>query len=266
MKKLYISADIEGVCGIANWAETELAEAQGAYFRAQMTREVRAACEAAREWGVEEVLVKDAHGSGRNLDPSGLPENVLLMRDWARNPYQMVAGIDPSFDAAMFIGYHSGAGADGNPLAHTMTRRLARILVNGRPAGEFLLNAYTLAEFGVPVILVSGDRQLCRTVTDLNPHIRTVAVNEGVGGASISIHPRLALARIQAAAAAALAGDPAACALELPDRYDLALEFQQHELAYRASFYPGAVQAGPHAVSYSCSAWLDALKFIYFVV
>ena len=266
MRKLFISADIEGVCGIASWTETDLAEAQGAYFRAQMTREVRAACEAAREQGVEEILVKDAHGSARNLDPSGLPENVLLMRDWARNPYQMVAGIDASFNAAMFIGYHSGAGTDGNPLAHTINRRIARVLVNGAPASEFLLNAYTLAVFGVPVILVSGDRQLCRTVTDLNPHIRTVAVSEGIGGASVSLHPKLALARIQAEAAAALAGDPAACAMELPDQYDLTIEFQQHDQAYRASFYPGAAQAGPHAVSYSSPAWLDALRFIYFVV
>jgi D-amino peptidase len=67
MRKLYISADIEGVCGIAHWDETELASPQSAAFRAQMTREVKAACEAACSLGVAEILVKDAHDSGRNL-------------------------------------------------------------------------------------------------------------------------------------------------------------------------------------------------------
>ena len=47
MKKLFISADIEGTCGIANWNETEKNHADWAYFADQMTREVAAACEGA---------------------------------------------------------------------------------------------------------------------------------------------------------------------------------------------------------------------------
>ena len=266
MKKLYISADIEGVCGIADWKETELTEPQGAYFRAQMTREVQAACEAASEKGIPDILVKDAHDSARNIDPSMLPQTVRIMRAWARNPYLMMAGIDSSFDAAIFIGYHSGAGSDGNPLAHTMNTGNVHVLVNGKMASEFLINAYTAASFGVPVILVSGDRQLCESVTELNAHIKTVAVSEGLGNASISINPKLALSRIKAAATEAIQGDPSFCALSFPTHFDLIIQFRQHDGAYRGSFYPGAIQVSPHQVSYSCSTWLDALRFLFFVL
>jgi len=265
MKKIFISADIEGVCGIVDWRETELADAQSAYFRAQMTREVQAACEAASEAGVQEIFVKDAHDSGRNLDPSSWPENVRLMRAWTRDPYLMMAGLDASFDAAMFIGYHSGAGSDGNPLAHTMNTGNARVLVNGLEASEFLINAYTAASFGVPVVLVSGDKQLCESVTALNPGIKTVAVSEGLGGASTSIHPSLAVHRIKRAAAEAIQDGPSG-ELPFPSRFDLEIQFKQHDSAYRGSFYPGAVRKGPLGVGYSCSEWLDALRFFYFVL
>ncbi|MBL8966948.1 MAG: M55 family metallopeptidase [Spirochaetaceae bacterium] len=265
MKKLYISADIEGVCGIVDWAETEIAEAQGAYFRAQMTREVQAACEAAAAAGVEEIFVKDAHGSGRSIDPSALPRNARLMRAWTRDPFSMMAGIDPGYGAAMLIGYHSGAGSDGNPLAHTMNTDNVRLLVNGLEASEFLLNAYTAASFGVPVVLVSGDRKLCEHAASIDPRIATVAVSEGFGNASVSINPALAVERIKDAAAAVLRAG-AFAPFALPKRFDVTIEFRHHFRAYRGSFYPGAVRSSTLAVSYSCSEWMDALKFLFFVL
>jgi D-amino peptidase len=266
MKKIYISADIEGVCGIADWKETDLKDGESAYFRAQMTREVAAVCRAAGEMGVEEILVKDAHGSGRNLDPSLLPENVRILRAWTGSPLVMMAGLDEDFDAAIFIGYHSGAGSDGHPLAHTMNGRNTRILINGEEASEFLINAYTAASFHVPVVLVSGDRQLCLRAQSLNPNIRTVAVHEGIGGATLSIHPALAVSRISEGVREALKGDLALCRFPLPEHFEIQIDFKEHEWALRGSFYPGATPLGPRSVSFTCSAWLDALRFFTFVL
>ena len=266
MRKIYISADIEGVCGIADWKETELTEAQGAPFRAQMTREVAAACEAAAEAGVDEILVKDAHGSGRSIDAALLPERVRLMRSWTRDIHVMMSGIDSSFDGAMFVGYHSGAGTNGNPLAHTMNTDAVEVLVNGEKASEFLINAYTAASFGVPILLLTGDRLICEEAARLNPRTGTVAVSEGIGNASVSINPRLAVERIRKAAAEALRGDPAACRLRLPERFELSIRFRAHHLAYRGSFYPGASQAGPNSVAFSARDWTEALRFMFFVL
>jgi D-amino peptidase len=265
LSKVYISADIEGVCGIADWKEADLTDPQNAYFRAQMTKEVRAACDGALTAGATEIFVKDAHGTGRNIDPSALPESSRILRAWTRDPLSMMAGLDRTYDAAILIGYHSGAGSNGNPLAHTMNGENIRVLVNGEEASECLINAYTAASLGVPVVAVSGDQALCERVKVLNPNIRTVAVNEGVGNATIAIHPEVAVARIREAVTAALR-DPDACRFPLPERFELAIDFKQHPFAYRGSFYPGAVQTGPRTVAYACTTWMDALRFLFFVL
>ena len=86
--KVFISADIEGTNGIADWDETEYEKPRYAYFAAKMTDEVGAVCKGInRADSASEIYVKDAHGSGRNLDHQKLPRNVILNRGWARNPY-----------------------------------------------------------------------------------------------------------------------------------------------------------------------------------
>ena len=107
MKKLFISADIEGTAGIVNWNETERSVPHDYdYFANQMTREVAAACEGAHDAGVEEIVVKDAHDSARNLNPAKLPEYARVYRGWARHPYSMMFGLDETFDGVVFTGYH----------------------------------------------------------------------------------------------------------------------------------------------------------------
>ena len=58
--KIFISADIEGVCGCTVWDETEKGKDGYEYFSKQMTLEVKAACDGANESGVNEILVNDA--------------------------------------------------------------------------------------------------------------------------------------------------------------------------------------------------------------
>ena len=146
--KVYISADIEGTCGIVDWEETNLHDPQATYHKEQMTKEVNAACLGANDLGCEDIFVKDAHGSARSINPSMLPENTRILRGWARNPHMMMAGIDEGFDASMFIGYHSAASEDGNPLAHTMNSvEYDYIKLNGMILSEFIMNAYTCSIF-----------------------------------------------------------------------------------------------------------------------
>jgi D-amino peptidase len=264
IKKLYVSADIEGICGIADWKETNLTEGQGEYFRAEMTREVAAACEAANASGISEILVKDAHGTGRSIDPSRLPENVRLMRAWTGNPLSMMAGIDDTFGAAFYIGYHSGGGTDGNPLAHTMDTTNVQLFINGDIASEFLINAWTAASYGVPSLLLTGDKLLCGGAPAIAPGIRTVAVNEGVGGASISINPSLAGRLIREATAAALAAPPPP--LVLPKRFSIKILYRSHDLAHKASWFPGVKQTAPLEVSFKTREWFEVIRTLYFIL
>jgi len=266
MKKVFLSADIEGTCGIADWKETELGDAQSVYFRSQMTKEVTAACEAALASGAEEVLVKDAHSTGRNIDPSALPEEVKILRSWTRDPQVMMAGLDSSFDATLFSGYHSAAGTDGNPLAHTMNGQNVWVRINGLPASEFLINAYTSVSLGVPVLFLSGDSALCDFAEGMGWGIRTAPVSKGVGNASISVHPSVAQRMIRDAVAAAMAEPPELSRQVLPFRFDVRIRFREHFMAHRGSFFPGARKLDTHEVGYESDSWKDVLVFLFFVL
>ena len=114
---VFISADIEGTCGITDWSKTERSTPYDYnYFRKQMTMEVRAACEGAAAGGADGIFVRDAHDSARNIDPSQLPERVRIMRGWSGDLLSMMSGLDRgSFDAVLFTGYHAWAACGGNP-------------------------------------------------------------------------------------------------------------------------------------------------------
>ena len=206
--KVFISADIEGTAGITNWDEARKPHADYPEHRQQMTREVLAACDGANAAGAKEILIKDAHATGRNILQADLPENVRLIRGWSGHPMSMVQELDKSFDAALFIGYHSKAGDETNPLAHTLTGEVMRMRINGVPTSEFLLHAYAAATVGVPVVFVSGDWQLCTDIKETNPNITAVAVSEGIGPSTVSLAPKAACAQIREGVSAGAAGRP----------------------------------------------------------
>lgn len=264
---VFISADIEGTCGIAVWAETERATPNDyGYFQKQMTREVKAACDGANKAGAKALFVKDAHDSARNIDPAQLPENVRIMRGWTGDPLSMMSGLDAGdFGAVFLTGYHAWAASSGNPLSHTMNTGNEYFTINGTRASEFLMNAYTAGYYGVPVALVTGDKALCDFAKTLIPHIVTVPVNEGVGGAVISLHPDVAVKQIQEAAAKAVKAAPQ-CAVLMPKHFDLTVRFREHAQAYSKSFYPGASLEDEKNVCFATGDWYEALRFCHFVL
>ena len=155
--KVFISADIEGTAVTATREGCRPGEFEYERSRKEMTAEVVAAAEGARAAGAELVVVKDAHGPGLNILPEELPEYVQLIRSWSGSPEMMVEGLDSSFDAAFFVGYHNAAGEGGNALSHTINGGVVhRITVNGQPASEFLIYSWMAAWYGVPSVLLTG--------------------------------------------------------------------------------------------------------------
>jgi D-amino peptidase len=263
--KIFISADIEGTAGITNWDEARKTHADYPEHRQQMTREVLAACEGANAAGAKEILIKDAHATGRNIIQADLPDNARLVRGWSGHPFSMVQELDKSFDAAMFIGYHSKAGDETNPLAHTLNLDIMRMRLNGVPTSEFLLHAYAAASIGVPVVLVSGDKQLCAEIKDQNRHITTVAVSEGKGPSTISIAPRLACERIREAVEATLSGDLRKALLKLPKRFVLEIEFNNPVKAYKSSWYPGCKHIGERTIRFETRDYFEVMRALKFI-
>jgi D-amino peptidase len=211
--KVFISADIEGVTGITNWNEADRNHADYPVFSEQMTAEVVAACEGAIEAGANEILIKDAHGSGRNIIASKLPAEAKLIRGWSGHPYCMVDGVDSSFTAVMYVGYHSRAGSAANPLAHTMSLDDSYLKINGRCASELMINSYAAALENVPAVFAAGDAGLVEDAMDLIPAITGVAVKKCIGSSTISMQPQLAVAKIREGVKKALSADVRKCAL-----------------------------------------------------
>lgn len=264
--KVYISADIEGVNNIVNWDETDLKSAEYQYFRKQMTEEVASACEGAKLAGATEIFVKDAHDSARNLILKDLPEYVKLHRGWQGCPCSMMAGLDESFDAVIFVGYHSPASSDGNPLSHTMNLRNQTVKINGVLASEFYINALYASYLGVPVAFLSGDKELTRLVKEANKNIATVATKEGCHGAVISRHPNVTNKEIKETVQEVLSKDLSNNIVELPKHFDLEIEYKKFNDAYNASFYPGCKLLNANTVLYSSDDYYEILRAIKFIL
>jgi len=264
--KVYISADIEGVAGITNWNEAEKNHPDYPEFRERMTEEVVAACDGAIAAGATEILIKDAHDSGRNILAERLPDCARLVRGWSGHPLAMVQELDASFDAALLVGYHSKAGTESNPLAHTLTLRVARLMINGTLASEALIHSWAAALYRVPVVFLSGDQGICADAKGFNPGIATVAVSEAFGPSTVSLAPSRARALIRAGVTAALEGDRDACRIKLPESFMLEVTYSNPVQAYKSSWYPGARHMGNQTVRLETKDYFEVLRALRFVV
>lgn len=155
--KIYISADMEGLTGVVSGDQLGPGAFEYERFRGFMTAEVNAAIDAARAAGATEFVVSDSHGNGQNLLIEQLPSDVMIVRSWPR-PLGMMAGIDETFDGAIFIGYHSSTANTRGVRAHTMSSaNITDLRLNGMSMSEGSVAAAMAGHFGVPVIMISGD-------------------------------------------------------------------------------------------------------------
>lgn len=260
--KIFISADIEGITGVCHWDETRLESK----FVHQMTREVSAACVGANEAGATEIFIKDAHSTGRNIDGRELPINTKLHRNWDMGPLSMMDGIDESFDAVMFVGYHSGASVEGNPLAHTFSSsKIQYMKLNNELVSEFDLNTLIAHYYKVPVVFLSGDLALCEHAMSKYNHMQTVATMEGKGDASISIHPDLAIQKIAETVESVLQIDLKSLKTPMPERFEIEICFKEAKQAYRASFFPGVIKKDAKTILFETEDYMAFLKMFMFV-
>jgi D-amino peptidase len=129
--KVYISVDMEGVAGVVTADQLGPSGFEYERFRHFMTNETLAAVRAANEAGASEIVVSDSHGNGENLLIEEFPKNVQIVRAWPRHG-GMMAGLDSSFSAAIFIGYHASTTNPKGVRAHTFSSaHYARVTLNG---------------------------------------------------------------------------------------------------------------------------------------
>ena len=250
--RLYISADMEGTAAVCTWTQVDPANTtEYPYYRRLMSLEVRAAIDGAREAGAGDVLVNDSHSSMRNVLWDELPDDVRMIYG-NRKPFSMAEGIDGSFDAAFFTGYHGSVGTQDATLDHTYTSEtLYETRVNGLACSEAMLNAAVLGLSGVPVVLITGDRACIEQTKVVMPWITGVVVKDSIGRFSTnSLSPSRARELIRDGAKAAIGRIAEAKLFTFAPPIALELDFVWTHNADFVELMPGFERIGPRSVRF----------------
>lgn len=270
--KVLISADMEGTAGIVDRAHTAIPDRGSLYgiqnnaaeydwARRLMTEEVNAAAAGAFEGGAREVWITDAHGSMRNLLPLALHRDARYVSGSPKT-LCMLEGLDETFGAVLFTGYHGSAGTPASVLAHTYIGIIQDVRLNGVAMGEYGINAAVAGHFDVPVALVSGDNTVVAQVHKLlGPDVVGVEVKRGLGtSAAVHLHPEKARDAIRAGAAEAVRRAPRLRPYRVSIPVRLEVDIVGPDLADLAGLLPGVVRVGPRSVAYDGPDVLNMFK------
>ncbi|MFB7914299.1 M55 family metallopeptidase [Streptomyces sp. NPDC056061] len=258
--KILISADMEGATGVTWPADVLPGSPQWERCRAMFTSDVNAAALGFYDGGADEVLVNEAHWSMRNLLLERLDDRVQMLTGRHKS-LSMVEGVQHGdVDAIAFVGYHTGAGAEG-VLAHTyLANSITGVWLDGVRASEGLLNAHVVAEYGVPVVLVTGDDLTCADAEGYAPEARKVAVKDYVSRyAAVCRTPARTAADIRAAAGEATALAVRHTPVE-GGPFTIELEFDAEHLAGAATVVPGVTPTGERRVSYTSATMYEGIR------
>ncbi len=258
--KVFISIDMEGLTGVTHWEDVSRDGKDYDLFRKIMTAEANAAIEGALAAGATEVVVRDSHGSARNILPNDLNRNARLLRNWSGGPKSMMEGIDATFDAVIFLGYHAKAGTPDALLEHTMSGRITDVSINGVSLPEAGMNALMAGVHDVPVVFAAGDDALCRQVKNLFGNVETVAVKEGIGASALNLHPEVSQEKIRAGVEKALRNLSAYKPYKMTAPYTLVLKLKDEEAVYIGALYPGVERTGDWELTYTSDDLMDLMN------
>jgi D-amino peptidase len=257
---LYISVDMEGISGLVDHTHVDSRLHNYERGRKIMTGETNAAVNSAFENGCREVVVNDSHSKMNNLLIEELhPDTKLITGDV--KPYSMVQGLDDSFDAAIFIGYHARASMKG-VMTHSMIFGVRNMYINDVEVGELGFNAYVAGYYGVPVIMVTGDDQTALEAESLITGIHCAVVKEAASrSAAKSLTPAKAAELIKEKTASALEKIHTIKPLIPPNHPLLRIEFANYGQAEWANLMPGTeIEPGTTIVKFQAKDIREAYQ------
>ena len=264
--KVYISVDMEGIGGVVTGDQLGPGGFEYERFRQFMTREALAAVNAAKEAGATEILVSDSHGNGQNLLIEQFPPDVRIIRSWPRR-LSMMAGIDDTFDAALFIGYHSSTDNPRGVRAHTFSSgTLTHVALNGTAVTEGAWNAAIAGHFGVPVIFVAGDEAAVAEVKSLVGPLESVETKRSLGFHSAdTLTPQAACDQIARKVKATLSRlkDFKPYRVSTPVTVDIG--FKQYLQTEVAAYLPFVERTGSHSVRFRARDMTEASSIMSFL-
>ena len=256
--RVYLSVDMEGIGGVSHADPTDPANVRYPASVALMVGETNAAIEGALAAGATDLLVNDSHWNMYNLLPEDLHPSARVLQ--GQKAWSMVAGAQPAadgsptFDVALFVGYHARAGHGRGTIAHTYSGAPVETRLDGRPTGEYGINAVVLGAWGIPVGLVAGDDALAEEVADWLPWAERVIVKTADGGLSAaSPHPSVARDLVRAGAERAVRAAAAGSLqpLVVGPPVTIEVDYAKGVAADHAAVVPGAERLGDRTVRFT---------------
>jgi D-amino peptidase len=248
--KVFISFDMEGVAGIVDWSQCRAPGQPYEEGRRLLLGEVNAAIDGAMAGGATEIVCNDSHGTMNNLDPAALHGQASYVSG-RHKPLYMMQGLDATADVVFMVGYHGSISGESSVLSHTYNPSvISHVSLNGVRVGESGINALVALAYGVPVGLITGDRQTAGEARPFLADAELVVVKESFTrfGAS-NLHPEMARAMITDGARRA--GERVAGvkppSISLPAT--LEVKVQTADMAEVASWVRGAERTGVRTVS-----------------
>ena len=261
--RIYIICDMEGISGIRRVEQTQTAQADYlATGRKFLTGDVNAAIAGAFDGGATEVIVNEWHGGSCHL---------LLDEADPRAQYERTAGglevlpaLSADFSGVFFVGCHAMAGTPKAFLDHTMNDTVwYNYYVNGRRMGEIAQCALIAGHFGVPMLMVTGDRAACVEAHEfLGEQVVTVAVKEALNRSFARIISPVRsqeMIREGACRAMGLAGQLAPLTVDMPAT--IRLEYTRTDYADTAATRRHVRRVAPRAVEATVDSMLDVYPF-----
>jgi D-amino peptidase len=247
--KVFISFDMEGVAGIVDWAQCRAPGVPYEEGRLLLLGEVNAAIDGALAGGATEIVCNDSHGAMNNLNPADLHGRAAYIAG-RHKPRYMMEGLDDSFDAVFFVGYHGSISGEPSVLSHTYNPSVvSRAALNGVACGESGINALVALGHGVPIALITGDQVTMAEAEPFMKGVEQVAVKGSITRfAAAQAHPEAAREMIFAGAEAAIRrlGSVPLPEIGLPARLDV--DMQTADMAHLASWVKGVTQSGTRSV------------------
>jgi D-amino peptidase len=262
--KILIVNDIEGISGIDNVRQIHYGYKEFEEGRIQVTEDVNAAIRGLRAGGATEIRVVDSHGSGgpnKNIIPEKLERDIVLFQEGPVYK-RLKEAADKSIDAAVFVGFHAMADTKDGFLRHTITLE-PRIRINSKPVGETAIDAYALAEYGIPVIMVTGDQALVREASTFLPGIETAQVKTSLDCRTTNCIPLSEARRlILATAKRALSRVDESMPVQITTPIEIDVSFPRKEQTDLCETIPRAKRKGEHTISYIAEDWDEAYSFV----
>ena len=268
--RVHIMSDIEGVAGIVKWAQTGGDQTLYHEARKLYTEEINAAVRGAKKAGAKEIVVMDCHGAGGDyMFNSLLPDQLdvdcefVVQNEWTEYTELLSSGCD----AALFVGMHAMAGTPDGVLSHTVSSQAWQSLkFNGNLVGETGINAALCGHWGCPVLLVTGDRAVCREATELlGTGLTTVEVKVGLGRFSARMKtPLKARELIEEGAKKALKDLTAVAPFNPGKPCEIEITFTSPDRLVEYANRRGVEQVDPLTLASKADDWWTAWSQFYF--